>query len=254
LRYFAEEKGIEYEEMSKIFSDKTREKENKYNSDIRGFKLEHKKIQKAIIDISNQRSKELVKDRIGSGKNLLIYLGRGHADVIYNLFGKDRWREFEISAQNQLAKPSLKATDVQEKHYDSLSRASSIKNGMIIKLVYHEHLYPSFQSQEPITVINASISSLEILQVEKVGDEEIWVKVRVLTSSEYRYYGLEPAQKGETGWIKITTEYTFDFEIEKSGNNPLLNSLPQIDRSQDKRMQDSISNWMHNVAILSHCI
>lgn len=76
---------------------------------------------------------------------------------------------------------------------------------MKISLNYHAMLYPSLKDYKPTKAIDARDTTLEIIKVEKISEVEVWLKVKLITPSGFRYYDLPPVEKGEMGWLKVTS-------------------------------------------------
>jgi len=121
LRKYARYWNVDYDKLSEIY----RKEKAKAPSDTEVY-LRYLKVHEALIDISNEKSEELLRNRIkGEEKNILFLIGRGHNIVIYRLFGISDWQKFGI---RKPVLPKISESDSQMDKMEAELRLRSLIN------------------------------------------------------------------------------------------------------------------------------
>ena len=220
LSYYAQKHGVNSEEMQNNFNIKKLEKKNETASQRAYY--ENEALQTLLV-VSNKKSIDLIREQVGQKKYILIYCGMAHKQAIDNLFGENNWREITSSR-----KPT------------NIANALKLVPGVKGNLFYNDRLYLHFKAENPYRSVIFDENKLEILTIEPVSNDEVWIQAKVITSLNGEYGGVPVAKEGDVGWIKVTSDRSFNFtpdiavqQLSKQSKDG--GRLGGIDGSTDKR-------------------
>jgi len=220
LSHYAQEHGVNSEEMQNNFNIKKLEKKNETASQRAYY--ENEALQTLLV-VSNKKSIDLIREQVGQKKYILIYCGMAHKQAIDNLFGENNWREITSSR-----KPT------------NIANALKLVPGVKGNLFYNNRLYLHFKAENPYRSVIFDENKLEILTIEPVSNDEVWIQAKVITSLNGEYGGVPVAKEGDVGWIKVTSDRSFNFtpdiavqQLSKQSKDG--GRLGGIDGSTDKR-------------------
>jgi hypothetical protein len=187
----------------------------------------HLPLEKKIWDVVSNHGNITKDNAITIKEEVLKMLSKEEPNKPDKVKVEDKKSEVEASH----VRPSDESQKAEAE--TKLKTARAMHVGMEGVFVYHGRLYSSLGEKEAAKSAVAG-TKFEIIETSGVGENEIWIKVRIKKAIEDSYYDLPGCKDGDELWVKIDSapHKSIPIEIKNFGEKM---PIDRINKSTDEK-------------------